>query len=60
MKQSNDQYRNLCGKRYECIEHNAEWFEALKAQCKAEGRNYRIIDGQFYRAALADEAGGKA
>jgi len=56
MKQSNDQYRNIAGRRYECIEHNAEWFDKLKAECRAAGLRYRIIDGQFYRERARNEA----
>jgi hypothetical protein len=55
IKQSNRQYRNIKGVRYNCIEHNHEWFEQLKKESKDKGLLYRIIAGQFYQQVQHDK-----
>jgi hypothetical protein len=49
MKQSNDQYRNINGIHYVCIEYNADWFVRLKKESRERGLKYKIINGQFYQ-----------
>lgn len=49
LKQSDNQYRNISGKHFECYTSDPSQFDKSKKDCKAAGLSYRIIDSQFYR-----------
>ena len=49
LKQSDNQYRNISGKHFECYTADPSQFARAKKECKAAGLSYRIIDQQFYR-----------
>lgn len=49
LKNHNDQYRNINGKRFEVYTTNPDNFEQAKNECKLEGISFRIIEQQFYK-----------
>lgn len=49
LKQSDNQYRNISGKHFECYTSDLAEFTKAKKDCKQAGLSYRIVDGQFYR-----------
>lgn len=49
MKQSIKIYRNINGVKFEQLTSNPELFAELKNECKAEGKKFRIVKGEFLK-----------